>query len=123
MAEEDKQKQEPKKRLRRKEKEKKDSMKDIKTAFRALDNKKKYYRSVLFPLIFLGILVFCLPFILGFISPVPLSYNPLTFVFGAIIPILLGLFYPYITWKNKESDINGKMHLFITHIRVLAISD
>ncbi len=65
----------------------------------------------------------CLPFLLQLLVSTPLQYNPATFIFGGIIPILLGVFYPYISWKNRESDINGKMHFFITHIRVLAISD
>jgi flagellar protein FlaJ len=35
----------------------------------------------------------------------------------------VGILYPFIIWKSKENDINGKMHFFITHLRVLAISD
>jgi flagellar protein FlaJ len=68
-------------------------------------------------------LVFLLQFILDFIIPVSLNLNPITFIVGGTVPIFLGVFYPYISWKNKESDINGKMHFFITHLRVLAISD
>ena len=71
----------------------------------------------------LSILIFIMPFILQIIVPIPLEFNPITFIIGGIVPILLALFYPYISWKNKESDINGKMHFFITHLRVLAISD
>jgi flagellar protein FlaJ len=112
-----------KSRKKQKDEEKKDSLNNLKIAYRSLENPKKFYRSVLFPLIGLGVLVMMLPFILGFLSPVPLTYNPLTFVFGGIIPIILGIFYPFISWKNKEADINGKMHFFITHLRVLAISD
>ena len=108
---------------KQKDEEKKDSLKNLKIAYRSMENPKKFYRSVLFPLIGVGVLVMMLPFILGFISPVSLSYNPLTFIFGGIIPIILGIFYPFISWKNKEADINGKMHFFITHLRVLAISD
>jgi flagellar protein FlaJ len=47
----------------------------------------------------------------------------MTFTVGGTVPIMLGVLYPYISWKNKENDINGKMHFFITHLRVLAISD
>ncbi|MCX6662808.1 MAG: type II secretion system F family protein, partial [Euryarchaeota archaeon] len=104
-------------------KEKKESFKDLKIAFRSLDDRKKFTRTILLPLIILGVLVMCLPFLLQLLVSTPLQYNPATFIFGGIIPILLGVFYPYISWKNRESDINGKMHFFITHIRVLAISD
>ena len=104
-------------------KEKKESFKDLRTAFRSLDDRKKFTRTILLPLIILGVLVMCLPFLLQMLVSAPLQYNPATFIFGGIIPILLGVFYPYISWKNRESDINGKMHFFITHIRVLAISD
>ncbi len=104
-------------------KEKKESLKEFKFAYRSLDDKKKFTRSILVPLIILGGMVMCLPFLLQVLVATPLQYNPLTFIIGGTIPILLGVFYPYISWKNKESDINGKMHFFITHVRVLAISD
>ncbi len=104
-------------------KEKKDSLKEIKIAYRSLDDRKKFIRSIFIPLIFLGLLVMCLPFLLQLLITSQLQYNPITFIFAGTIPILLGVFYPYISWKNRESDINGKMHFFITHIRVLAISD
>ena len=120
MVEEIKQNQNKKKKQKEKNKE---SLNELKIAYKSLDDPKKFFRNILFPLILLGIIVFILPFILQIITPVPLDYNPLTFVIGGIIPIILGVFYPYITWKNKESDINGKMHFFITHLRVLAISD
>jgi flagellar protein FlaJ len=103
--------------------EKKDSLKEIKTAYRSLDDRKKFVRSVFIPLIILGVLVMCLPFLLQLLVSSQLQYNPITFIFAGTIPIILGVFYPYISWKNRESDINGKMHFFITHIRVLAISD
>ncbi|MCX6670998.1 MAG: type II secretion system F family protein [Euryarchaeota archaeon] len=106
-----------------KRKEKKDSLKEIKTAYRSLDDRKKFVRSVFIPLIILGVLVMCLPFLLQLLVSSQLQYNPITFIFAGTIPIILGVFYPYISWKNRESDINGKMHFFITHIRVLAISD
>jgi flagellar protein FlaJ len=104
-------------------KEKKDSLKEIKTAYRSLEDRKKFIRSIFIPLIFLGLLVMCLPFLLQLLISSQLQYNPMTFIFAGTIPIILGVFYPFIAWKNRESDINGKMHFFITHIRVLAISD
>ncbi len=107
----------------RKVKEKKKSLKELKIAYRNLEDPKKFYKTILFPLIIIGVLVFCMPFILQIITPIQLELNPITFIIGGIVPIFLGIFYPYISWKNKESDINGKMHFFITHIRVLAISD
>jgi flagellar protein FlaJ len=120
MAAEDTKKE---KKSKKERKQKKESFKELKIAYRTLDDRKKFTRTILLPLISLGVLVMCLPFLLQLIVSVPLQYNPLTFIFGGTIPILLGVFYPYISWKNKESDINGKMHFFITHIRVLAISD
>jgi flagellar protein FlaJ len=107
----------------KKQKEKKDSLKEIKIAYRSLEDRKKFIRSVFVPMLFLGIIVMCLPFLLQMFVSTQLQYNPITFIFAGIIPIILGVFYPFITWKNRESDINGKMHFFITHIRVLAISD
>jgi len=106
-----------------KPKEKKDSLKEIKIAYRSLDDRKKFIRSIFVPLLILGVLVMCLPFLLQLLVSSQLQYNTMTFIFAGIIPIILAVFYPYITWKNRESDINGKMHFFITHIRVLAISD
>ena len=120
MAKEDTKKD---KKSRKERKEKKESFKDLRIAFRSLDDRKKFTRTILLPLIILGVLVMCLPFLLQLLVSAPLQYNPATFIIGGIIPILLGVFYPYISWKNRESDINGKMHFFITHIRVLAISD
>jgi len=112
-----------KKKIRKDKKEKEDVFKELKIAYRSLEDRKKFFKLVLFPLIALGVLIFCMPFILNMVSPVALELNPITFILGGIIPIFLGIFYPYISWKNKESDINGKMHFFITHLRVLAISD
>jgi flagellar protein FlaJ len=105
------------------QKEKKDSLKEMRIAYRSLEDRKKFMRSVFIPLLLVGILVMCLPFLLQLLVSIQLKYNPATFIIGGIIPILLAVFYPYISWKNRESDINGKMHFFITHIRVLAISD
>ena len=102
---------------------KKDFIKELKIAYRGLENPKKFYSTILLPLIVMGLIVFLMPFILGIIVPIPLNLNPISFIVGGIVPIMLGVFYPYITWKNKENDINGKMHFFITHLRVLAISD
>ena len=67
--------------------------------------------------------MFIMPNIIEMIVGIPLGFNPITFIVGGTIPIFLGIMYPYITWKNRENDINGKMHFFITHLRVLAISD
>lgn len=126
MAEEKKKKKirKSKKDSKKKDIEKKqDFLKQIKIAYRALDNPKKFYTTILLPLIVIGAIVSCLPFILEMAIGVSLDFNPITFIVGGLIPIFLGIFYPFITWKNKENDINGKMHFFITHLRVLAISD
>ena len=120
MAEKKKKKKDKKK----KETEKKqDFIKQLKIAYRALENPKKFYLTILLPLVAIGVLVFCLPFILQMIIPIPMDFNQSTFIIGGIVPIFLGILYPYVSWKNKENDINGKMHFFITHLRVLAISD
>lgn len=111
------------KKSKKKTKTKKDSLDEMRIAYRSLEDRKKFIRSVLLPLLMLGILVMCLPFLFGLFVSADLQYNPATFILGGIIPIILGVFYPYINWKNRESDINGKMHFFITHLRVLAISD
>ncbi|MEA3457515.1 MAG: type II secretion system F family protein, partial [Candidatus Thermoplasmatota archaeon] len=103
--------------------EKQDFVKQFKIAYRNLDDPKKFRKTILLPLIAVGVLIFLMPFILEIAVPVPLNFNPITFIIGGTIPIFLGIFYPFISWKNKESDINGKMHFFITHLRVLAISD
>ena len=102
---------------------KQDFFKQLKIAYREIEDPKKFYQTILLPLIILGIMIFLMPFILNIIVPIPLNLNPVTFIVGGVVPIFLGVFYPYITWKNKENDINGKMHFFITHLRVLAISD
>jgi len=102
---------------------KKDALKELKIAYGNLEDPEKYKKRILLPLILLGLLVFCTPFILELIVPVSLDLNPITFVVGGIVPIFLGILYPYLSWKNKEGEINGKMHFFITHLRVLAISD
>ena len=123
MAEE-KKKKKSKKNSQKKDKEKKqDFVKQLKIAYRTLEDPKKFYKTILLPLVVVGVLVFLMPFILEIAVPVPLNFNPITFIVGGIVPIFLGIFYPFLSWKNKEADINGKMHFFITHLRVLAISD
>ena len=100
-----------------------DFVKQLKIAYRGIENPKKFYLTTLGPLIGLGLIIITMPFYLNFILPIPISFNPINFMVGGIVPIFLGVLYPYISWKNKENDINGKMHFFITHLRVLAISD
>jgi archaeal flagellar protein FlaJ len=111
------------KKAKKKDKKKQEFIDQLKISYRNLENPKKFYSTILTPLIILGIIVCLLPYILGMIFPVTLSFHPVTFLFGGIVPILLGVLYPYITWKNQESEINSNMHFFITHLRVLAISD
>ncbi len=126
MANDKKKKDIKKSKKNKKEKEtkkKQDFIKEFKIAYKGIEKPKKFYRSILLPLIILGVLIILIPFILNILLPFPLNLNPITFIAGGIIPIFLGVFYPYITWKNKENDINGKIHFFITHLRVLAISD
>jgi archaeal flagellar protein FlaJ len=112
-----------KKSSKKQKKDKSDFLKEVKIAYRALEDPKKFKTSVLYPLIGMGVLVFFTPFLLQIAIPIPLQFNPVLFIIGGIIPIMLGIFYPFIAWKNKEADINGKIHFFITHLRVLAISD
>jgi len=127
MAEEKKKKKKIRKSKKDSKKEdiekKQEFVKQLKIAYRALEDTKKFYITILMPLIIIGVLIFFTPFILGLIVPVPLDLNPITFIIGGAVPIFLGILYPFIIWKNKENDINGKMHFFITHLRVLAISD
>jgi len=121
MAEKEKKK---KKNQKKKDKIKKDDfVKQLRIAYAALEDKRKFYTSIFLPCIFLSILIFMLPTILEIIVGFPLNIDPITIFIGGIVPILLGVFYPYVTWKNREGDINGKMHFLITHLRVLAISD
>ncbi len=112
-----------KKKIQKDEKRKEDVFKELKIAYRSLEDPKKFYKTVLIPVLLLSVIIFCIPYILDIFIAVDLNLNPITFIIGGTIPIFLGIFYPYISWKNKESDINGKMHFFITHLRVLAISD
>jgi len=123
MAEKKKKKKKKKDKKKKESEKKQDFIKQLKIAYRALENPKKFYLTILLPLVAIGVLVFCLPFILQMIIPIPMDFNQITFIIGGIVPIFLGILYPYVSWKNKENDINGKMHFFITHLRVLAISD
>ncbi|HEC82252.1 MAG TPA: archaellar assembly protein FlaJ [Thermoplasmatales archaeon] len=102
---------------------KSDFIKELKVAYRSIEDKGRYVKTILLPLVSLGVIVFLMPFILERFVSVPLDFNPATFIIGGVVPILLGVFYPYISWKNRENDINSRMHFMITHLRVLAISD
>jgi flagellar protein FlaJ len=102
---------------------KQDLTKQFKIAYRDLENPRKFYLTILLPLIILGLLICSLPFILDMILPFRPNLNPITFIIGGIVPIFLGILYPFVKWKSRENDINGKIHFFITHLRVLAISD
>ena len=106
-----------------KAKKKHEFINDLKISYRLLENKRKFYLTVLAPLIFLGLLILTLPILLPLMLSIPLSFHPATFLFGGIVPIVIGVLYPYIAFKNKETDIDSNMHFFITHLRVLAISD
>ena len=120
----EKKKKKSKKDKNKKEIEKKQTfIKQLRIAYSSLDNPKKFYLTIFLPLLLMGILVILLPFILDILIPINLNLNLLTFIIGGIVPIIIGILYPYISWKNKENDIDSKMHFFITHIRVLAISD
>ena len=104
-------------------KERKIQLNVLKNAYTHIDDKKKYLRKILLPLLILSGIICALPYILSGIG-FPISFiNPITFIIGGLILGILGIFYPLISWKNKEADINGKIHFFITHLRVLVISD
>jgi flagellar protein FlaJ len=104
-------------------KKKVDLFKELKFVYRSLPDRKNYVKKNLFPIIFLGIIIIILPIISNFVYTIPLVFDSTTFIFFGLIVIILGFLYPYINWKNRESDINGKIHFFITHLRVLSISD
>jgi len=126
MAEEKKKKKSKKseKDLEKDEVEKKqDFLQQFKIAYRSLENPRKFYLATLLPLVILGLLISLMPFILNAILPYPINFNLITFIIGGTVPIFLGVLYPFIKWKGRENDINGKIHFFITHLRVLAISD
>ena len=105
-----------------KKKKKSSFVKDIRTAYRSIEDPEKVLRKTIFPIIFLGLLIVFLPLVLELFS-IPIIGGPYIFPIGGSITIVLGILYPYITWKNKEVEINENMHFFITHLRVLAISD
>ncbi len=111
------------KKKEKKDKKKREFLTELKISYRLIENKKKFYVSVLLPLVILGFIVISLPMLLPLFLPVPVSFHPATFIFGGIVPIIIGILYPYITFKNKETEIDSNMHFFITHLRVLAISD
>lgn len=122
--EEEKKKKKSKKKKDSEEEKKKDSFREqLKIAYSALENRRKFYLTIFLPLILIGIFVILLPFIITMISPVPLDYSFFTFAIGGIVPIMIAVIYPYIEWKNKEVDIDSKMHFFITHLRVLSVTD
>ena len=106
-----------------KDRKKREFIDQVKIAYRTMEDPKKVYTTVLAPLIGLGVLIMLLPFILNMVLPVPVSFHPATFMLGGVVFILLGVLYPYISYKNQESEINSNIHFFITHLRVLAISD
>ncbi|UCD13085.1 MAG: archaellar assembly protein FlaJ [Thermoplasmatales archaeon] len=108
--------------ISKKKKKKGRIKKEFRIAYKSVESPENYFKKILFPLIILGSLVFFLPSILDIFS-IPLAVIPVLFPFGGIIIIILGVLHPYITWKNKEVEINESMHFFITHLRVLAISD
>ena len=105
------------KRSSKKEKKKNKIIKEFRIAYRAIENLEYYFKRILLPILLLGILVFFLPTIFNLLS-LPLAAAPFLFPFGGSIIIILGILYPYITWKNKEVEINESMHFFITHLRV-----
>jgi hypothetical protein len=50
-------------------KKKKDFLNQLKIAYRGIENPKKFYRSILIPLIILGVLIILIPFILNILLP------------------------------------------------------
>lgn len=117
-------KEEKKKSKKKKDKiEKQGFIKQLKIAYNALEDRRKFYLTIFLPLVLVGVLVILLPFIIGFIVPISLDFNFITFIVGGTVPIFIGVLYPYIDWKNKEVDIDSRMHFFITHLRVLSATD
>lgn len=101
--------------------EKSGFIKDLKIAYRNLEDFEGFIKKNLLPSLVFGILLISFPFTLS--RYLPITLNPIAFPSVGLIIIVLSVLYPYINWKNKENEINGKMHFFITHLRVLAISD
>ena len=100
-----------------------DLLHEFRIAFSYLPDQKKYIRLILVPMFLIGVILFIMPLINAQVRILPLDINPLIFQMGGGICIIIGILYPYISWKNNEADINGKIHFFITHLRVLVISD
>ena len=101
--------------------EKSGFIKDLRIAYRNLEDFEGFIKKNLLPSLIFGIFLVLSPFTLS--NYLPIALNPIAFPSVGLIIIVLGVLYPYINWKNKENEINGKMHFFITHLRVLAISD
>ena len=101
--------------------EKSGFIKELRIAYRNLEDFEGFIKKNLLPSLIFGILLVSFPFTLS--NYLPITLNPIAFPSVGLIIIVLGVLYPYINWKNKENEINGKMHFFITHLRVLAISD
>ena len=123
MAKDNKKKQKKSKKEKKKTSDEQSFITQLQIAYRTLENPKKFYATILVPLVLMGVLVLLLPFLLPIIIGVALNLNYFIFVVGGTVLIFLGFIYPFVSWKNKENDINSKMHFFITHLRVLAISD
>jgi flagellar protein FlaJ len=104
-------------------KKKIDSTSEFKLAYNNIGDFNKYLKNILIPLISLGIIIIILPFIFPIIGLDYVKIDFVIFVLAGSVLFILGVFYPYLHWKNKEGDINGKIHFFITHLRVLIISD
>ena len=92
-----------KKDTNRKNKQKdQDLISQLKISYRSLEDIKKFYKSILIPSIILSVLIFSLPFIFNQIIVIDIEFNQITFIVGGIIPLVLGLFYPLMKWKNRE---------------------
>ncbi len=97
--------------------------KQFKTAYKSQKDNKKYLLGILLPSLAAGIIIIILPSLLSLFGLQIPGFQPSVSLLAGLILIILGICYPYLKWKNRESDINGKIHFFITHLRVLAISD
>jgi len=97
--------------------------KQFKTAYKSQQDNKKYLMGILLPSLAAGIIIIILPSLLALFGLQIPGFQPSISLLAGLILIILGICYPYLKWKNRESDINGKIHFFITHLRVLAISD
>ena len=64
MAEEKKdESKKPKKKSKKDKKKKGETLKELKIAYRSLEDPKKFRKKILLPLIMLGVLVFLMPFV------------------------------------------------------------